>query len=295
MSPDSRLHRSYLYAPGTDARVMGKALAAGADAVVLDLEDAVPRAEKGAARRTVAALLAGADAPSDVHVRINRTPDGFDHDDAAAVVCPRLRALRLPKTEAADHVRDLDAALVSLEDAAGMPHGTVRLYPTLESARGVVALQEILGASARIERVAFGATDFLADIAASGDDDLATLHARSTVVLTSRAAGVGPPVDSVHTDLGDDEGLRQEALRARSLGFFGKSIIHPRQIPVVHAVFTPTADDIAWAERVVAALHAADVGGRGAVVVEGTFVDAAVAARARAVLALREAVRGNNP
>lgn len=284
-----RLHRSYLYAPGSNPGIVAKALTAGADAVVLDLEDAVAPAEKAEARRQVAWALGNERSSSDLHVRINRTPQGFDLDDVRAVVQPGLQALRLPKVETRAHLRGLDEMLIRQEDAAGMPTGSVALYPTVESAVGAVRLAEVVQASARVARVAFGAADFLADIGAIGDDDLATVHVRSNLVLTSRAAGIGPPIDSVHTRLDDLDGLRDACLRARALGFFGKSVIHPSQLPVVHQAFTPNAGQLNWAREVVRALDEANRRGHGAVAVDGEFIDAAVVERAKALLAIGEA------
>ncbi len=144
-----------------------------------------------------------------------------------------------------------------------------------------------------MRRAAFGATDFLADIGAVGDEDLGTQHARSHLVLVSRAAGAGPPIDSVHTDLDDEDGLRRSAIRARALGFIGKSVIHPRQLPAVHAVFTPAPEELAQAQRIIEALASADGAPVGAVALDGAFIDAAVVARARAVLTLKEAIDGS--
>jgi citrate lyase subunit beta / citryl-CoA lyase len=298
LSADQRLHRSYLYAPGSNPRVMRKALQAGADAVILDLEDAVAPAAKADARAAIHELLtefAGSPAPCDVHVRVNTGPGGVDRDDLAAVlsadtVSPdgttALSALRLPKVESAAAVRELSDALDELEAAAGLPAGTTGIYPTIESALGVVALDEICAASERIVRCALGTADLLADLGATGDDDTATLYARSALVVHSRAAGIGPPVDSVHTQLEDEDGLRRGALRGRALGFHGKSVIHPRQLPVVHEVFTPSADQVAQAREIVAAAESAAQEGVGATRVDGAFVDPAIVARAQALLAL---------
>lgn len=289
MSPSARLHRSYLYAPGTSQHVMHKALASEADAVVCDLEDAVAPERKADARAAVAAVIAAyrdAERP-ELHVRVNRGPHGYDLDDLRAVVRPGLDALRLPKVERRAEVAAVAALLDELEPAAGLTPGSIPLYLTVESAAGVLALADILTCSDRIARVGFGAADLLADIGATGDEDLATLHARSQVVLVSRACNVGPPIDSVHTNLDDDEGLWRSARRARSLGFFGKSVIHPRQLETVHAAFTHSAEELAWAERVIAALEQAEREGRGASALQGAFIDAAVAARARGVLAQR--------
>ncbi len=288
-SPEPRLHRSYLYAPGSDPVVMRKALATGADAVVLDLEDAVAPSVRDEARRHVAAVLdevatGAVTTRSDVMVRLSRDGAGYAAADLDAVVRPGLAGLRLPKAESPDAVREVDRVVGRLEVDRGLAPGGVLLDITLESARGVLALGPLLAASDRVGRAGLGAADLLADLGASGDDDLATLHVRSRMVLESRAAGAGPPIDSVHTDLTDDEGLRRTAERARALGFLGKSVIHPRQLAAVHAAFTPGSADLERARRIVAVLEAATAEGRAAVTLDGEFIDPAVAARARALL-----------
>lgn len=287
-SADAPLHRSYLYAPGARPDVMRKALGAGADAVVLDLEDAVPAARRPEARGLVADLLdeAAGTAACDVMVRVPRGSDGYLGPDLDAVVRPGLAGLRLPKAESVAEIAAVDRRVGELEAERGLTAGTVRLDVTVESARGALAVADLLTASPRVVRAGLGATDLLADLGAVGDDDLATLHVRSQLVLVSRAVGAGPPIDSVHTDLADEDGLRRSARRARALGFLGKSVIHPRQIEPVHAVFTPTSDELEAARRTVAALEAAERDGAAAVAVDGAFVDPAVVARARATLAL---------
>jgi citrate lyase subunit beta / citryl-CoA lyase len=283
----SALHRSYLYASGSRPELFAKAVASGADAVILDLEDAVQSADKEAARERVASFVAASASTAGcaIQVRINRGPDGYDRDDVAAVVAPGLDALRLPKTGGAPELRELDEVLAHAEQAAGIAPGTIGLYPTIESAAGALHAAAIAGAGDRIRRIGFGATDFLADIGVwhADDERAATMHARSALVLASRAAGIGPPIDSVHTDVRDAEGLRAAALFARSLGFFGKSVIHPRQLAPVHNVFTPGPAEIARASRIVAA--GAD---RGAALLDGELLDEAVVLRARALLAIAQ-------
>jgi citrate lyase subunit beta / citryl-CoA lyase len=280
--------RSYLYAPGSDPRVMEKALAAGADAVILDLEDSVAPQDKLAAREQVAAVIArvGGGAPgtgpAELQVRVNHGPDGPDLDDVAAVTAPGLTGIRLPKIGSADEVRSVAAALDTLERAAGMAPGTVLLYLSIETAAAALAVAE-LAAAPRVARLVFGATDFLADIASPGaTDGPATVMARGMLVLASRAAGIGAPVDCVHTALDDPQGLQRSARAARELGFFGKSVIHPRQIPAVHEVFTPSDDELSAARRVLAHVEAH---GAGATKLDGRLIDAAVVARARRLLA----------
>jgi citrate lyase subunit beta / citryl-CoA lyase len=274
-------HRSYLYAPGHRPDVMRKALRAGADAVVLDLEDAVPPEQRPTARQAITDLL-DEDPPggTSVHVRINRHGDGYDADDLRAVVHPRLEALRLPKVEDVDALRQLDRELDELERDRQLTPGAIALYPIIESALGAVRIPELVHASPRLARFAIGTSDLLADLDARGDDDLATLHIRSQLVVHSRAAGLGGPIDSVHTDLSDTDGVRDAALRARSLGFYGKSLIHPRQLAATHEVFTPTADELDAARRIVEAHER----GSDAQQLDGHFIDAAVVARARATL-----------
>lgn len=289
-SVEPALHRSYLYAPGSSPAVMRKALMAGADAVVLDLEDAVASREKARAREAVADLLdeiAGSPAHIGVYARINRDGAGYQDLDLAAVVRPGLDGIRLPKAESPEALANVAARLDDLEMEAGLAARHVTLVPIVESAAGAIALTALAEATPRVTRLAFGGADLLADLGASGDDELATLHVRGELVLRSRAAGLGPPIDTVYTDLDDENGLRAEAFRARAMGFYGKSVIHPRQLAAVHDVFSPTDEEIAWAERVMASAGVAEEDGRGAVMTEGDFVDAAIVLRARGLLAIR--------
>lgn len=262
---------------------MGKALAAGADAVILDLEDSVAPEDKLAARRHVATTIAGATGAGELHVRVNHRAGGPDLDDVAAVTVPGLTGIRLPKIGSAEQVRAVADALDRLEPAAGMAPGTVALYLSIETAAAALAAPQ-LAAAPRVARLVFGATDFLADIGSPGaTDGPATVLARGMLVLASRAAGIGAPVDCVHTALDDDDGLRRGARAARELGFFGKSVIHPRQIPAVHEVFTPSDEELTEARRVLA--HA-EAHGAGATRLNGELIDAAVIARARRLVAM---------
>jgi citrate lyase subunit beta/citryl-CoA lyase len=300
--------RSYLYAPGSNPRVMDKALTAGADAVILDLEDSVAAEDKLTARQHVAAVIAragtpgaagaatksardspGTPEPRELHVRVNHGPNGPDLDDVAAVTAPGLTGIRLPKIGSADEVRSVAAALDTLEPAAGMAPGTVALYLSIETAAAALAAPE-LATAPRVARLVFGATDFLADIASpDATDGPATVVARGMLVLASRAAGIGAPVDCVHTALDDPQGLERSARAARQLGFFGKSVIHPLQIPAVHEVFTPSGTELSEARKILA--HA-DAHGAGATKLDGELVDAAVVARARRLVAMIEPSRG---
>jgi citrate lyase subunit beta/citryl-CoA lyase len=287
------LLRSYLFAPGHDEKLLDKVFAAGADAVVLDLEDAVPPAEKDRARRLVAQAVASRPPGGRprVFVRINAVDGDEWPEDVCAVVQPGVCGLRLPKAKSREQVVRVHHALREAEAARGLADGAIELACTVESARGLAAARELAG-SPRVRNLAFGATDLAADLGLlPGPEEMETLPARAELVLASRLAGLDPPIASVHTRLHDDDGLRRTTEAARRLGFFGRSVIHPRQLAVVHEVFTPAREEVAWAEAVLRAHEEAARAGSGASVAEGgQFVDAAVVRRARAVLALAPAV-----
>jgi citrate lyase subunit beta / citryl-CoA lyase len=260
------MDRSYLFAPGHNAKLLGRVFEAGADAVMLDLEDAVPPDAKDTARAMVAEALA--DRPA--WVRVNAARTELCQADLAAVG-GRAFGIRIPKTEAADDVRWV------AERAPGKP-----IICAIESARGVLAAAEI-AAVPGVRHLAMGGVDLQHDLNA-GNGNLQTLYVRSHLVVVSRAAGLEPPIDSVWPRLEDEAGLREQATFARSLGFFGKSAIHPRQLPVLHEVFTPSEQELGWAREVVAAFEAA--GGAALRLPGGEFVDLPVAQRARRLLQL---------
>jgi citrate lyase subunit beta/citryl-CoA lyase len=258
------VNRSYLFAPGHNAKLLRKVFTAGADAVILDLEDAVPVDAKDRARAMVAAAVAERSAL----VRVNPPRTAVCAADVDAVA-GSAAAIRIPKCESAD-----DVAWVACR-APGVP-----LVPAIETARGVLAAQEIAAAPG-VAHLSIGGLDLLRDLYA-GDGNLPMLYVRSHLVVVSRAAGLPPPVDSVYPLIDDDAGLRAEAQFVRSLGFAAKSAIHPRQIPILHEVFAPSARDLEWAREVLAAFEAA---GRGATrLPDGEFVDLPVAQRAQRLL-----------
>ena len=286
--------RSWLYAPGNNPRLLDKVFGAGSDAVILDLEDAVPPTEKERARGLVAETLAGRpNQPGPVvFVRINH-PDGpLAEADIAAVVQPGLAGLRLPKVESPESVRRVERLVAAAERHAGLPPGSVVLVCNIESAAGVWWAADIARSSPRVLALAFGAADFVRDVGATvGGAGLETLYARSRLVLAARVAGVRPPVDSVYTRLDDEDGLERTTRQGRDLGFFGRSAIHPRQIPVINRAYTPGDEEVSRAREVVTAARSAEATGSGALrMPNGEFVDVAIVRRAEAVLQLAEAL-----
>ena len=256
--------RSWLFAPGHDEKLLGKVFEVGADAVLLDLEDAVPATKKDRARVLVAEVAAS----QRCWVRVNRARTQECERDLAAVA-GRVAGLRLPKVESAAEV-----AWVA-ERAPG-----IHLDCTVESARGVLMAFEIASAPA-CTLLSFGALDLATDLGSSaGEQEM--LYARAHLVIAARSAGKPRPSDGVHPQLDDDDGLRKEAEAARRIGFFGKSAIHPRQVPIINAAFAPTPGEVAWARQVLSAFEASE--GAATRTSDGEFVDKPVAERARRIL-----------
>lgn len=283
--------RSYLYVPGDAPAKLAKALGRGADALIVDLEDAVPAAAKAAARVTVrdwlaevhgAGLLAD-DAAPQIWVRVNPGADGVE--DVRAVASKALTGVMLAKTEARQDVVDIDAALTEEELRLGVAPGSIGVVPLLESAVAVLRAVDIATAP-RVVRLQVGEADLAADMGLEvGPDGAELAHVRAQVVLVSVAAGIAPPVAPVATDFRDLEALRSSTVALARRGYLGRACIHPAQVAVANEVFTPSADQLAAAEDVVSRFDRAMAAGLGVVLdADGRMVDEAVVRQARRVL-----------
>jgi citrate lyase subunit beta/citryl-CoA lyase len=262
--------RSFLFAPGSDERKVSRALEAGADAVIADLEDAVVEAEKPRARELVASLLAEP-APCLRLVRVNAAGGPWLADDLAAVTGLGLDGIVLPKAT--------PTALAAVAD------GCPPVVAIVETAAGLQQVHDV-AASAGVAGLMLGAVDLgLALGLEPRPDGLELLFARSSVVLASAAAGLRGPVDQVWLDVRDDAGLERDCALGRSLGLRGKACIHPAQVPVVNEAFAPSAGELRRAREVVAAYEQAAAAGKGAVALDGELIDLPVVERARQVLA----------
>ncbi|TDE39277.1 CoA ester lyase [Actinomadura sp. 6K520] len=273
--------RSYLYVPGNARDKLGKALTRGADALIVDLEDAVPPAGKDAARRAVADWLGsrGAAGGAELWVRINGGAAG--HADARALAgLPALTGLVLAKAEDAAQVAAVAGLLADLGDV------TTLLMPLLETAGAILDVRDISRAP-RVHRLQIGEVDLAADAGLDpGPDEAELAFARSMTVLASAAAGLPPPVGPVSAITADPAALAESTERVRRQGFVGRACVHPAQIPVVHEVFTPSAAEIARAKDVLARYDAAAAAGSGVVLdAAGRLIDAAVIRLARRTLA----------
>ncbi|KUO22741.1 HpcH/HpaI aldolase/citrate lyase family protein [Streptomyces dysideae] len=266
---------TWLYAPGDRPRVVAKALTAGADVVVIDLEDAVAPDRKDYAREATAELLTTPQ-PVPVHVRVNAldTPwAAADLDTLAAL--PGVSGLRLPKVTAPAQI--IHVAETTPPTAGGAP----ALHALLESALGIEHAYAIAAAHPSLHGIALGDADLRADLGAR--DDAGLDWSRSRVVVAARAAGLPPPSQSVHPDIRDLDGLTASCAHGRALGFLGRAAIHPRQLPVIERAYLPTGEELEQAETIIKAATA-DQGAQA--LPDGRFIDASVVASARRTLSL---------
>ncbi|MFJ9562866.1 HpcH/HpaI aldolase/citrate lyase family protein [Streptomyces fuscichromogenes] len=295
-APGPVARRSCLSVPGSDLHKIGKASSSGADEIVVDLEDAVPPDAKDSAREQVAEWLSeagtgpggrpGAPSLPRVSVRVNAPRSPWCHTDilACAASGGPLRSLVVPKVENAGDLAFVDRLLDGAEAAAGRRE-PLRVQALIETATGLANLREITAASPRLEALVLGYADLSASLGRAPDAPPATwLWAQDALLVAARDAGLAA-IDGPHLGVAVDGGLTAAARHAAQLGFDGKWVIHPRQIVAVHDAFTPTAQEVENAHRVLAALRTGHGQGVGALVLDGRMVDEAVAVQARRVLA----------
>jgi citrate lyase subunit beta/citryl-CoA lyase len=284
--------RSPLFVPGNKANMLDKALALSPDAYAPDMEDSVPAAEKDNARETVRSFLPRLAATGiPVIPRVNSLDTRWVEDDLAAVVGTEIFGVSIGKVRRAADIAAVARLLDGLERRAGLPAGKVRLLPWIETAEAIVQCDAICRASDRIVAVAFGGEDFTNDMGIERlEDESQIAYARQRLCVTARAAHV-LALDTPYFKLRDPDGLRNNALRAKSIGFKGKFAIHPEQIAALNDCFSPSAQEIAHAERIVAAFEEAERGGRASTSLDGWVIDVPVVKRARALLELAARAR----
>jgi citrate lyase subunit beta / citryl-CoA lyase len=287
--------RSLLFAPANHARRSEKALTLDADAVILDLEDACPVAEKIATRPLAAAAMTRPRACIG-YIRVNPLSTDFGYGDIVAVVGPGVDGIVLPKVESAHELCTADWLIAQIERDKGLPVGAIDLLPIIETGKGVAAVNAIASAKTRTKRLAFGAGDFTLDMDIKWSrDESELMHYRSYLVLASRANGLEAPLDTVWVNLPDREGLAASAERVRGMGFQGKLCIHPDQVAVVNAAFSPSAEQVAWARRVVDAFKAAEASQSAAIQLDGQFIDYPIVHQAQRVLAADANIKRGAP
>ncbi len=285
--------RTALYAPGTRERVMLKAIASGAEAVILDLEDTVPLAAKAEARtlvaKTIDGALSGGPSRPAIWVRVNAAATEFLEGDLAAVVRPGLDAVFLPKVETVEEVRRTAASIEREERARGLKPGAVEMILQVESALGIYRCFDLAGTSSRVAATSIGSGrdgDLQKDLGCSWSiEGTELLYARSKVLLDTRAAGAHlVPFDGVFSDLEDEKGLIADSRLSARLGYLGRALIHPKQIAPVKEAYAVPAAEVLYYQKVVSEFEAALEKGAAAITVEGKLVDYAMYERARRVL-----------
>ena len=282
-----RPRRSLLYIPGNNPGMIQNCAIYGADGVLLDLEDSISVTEKDSARKLVKYALRTLDfGLVERVVRINGRDTPFFEADLEEIVPAGPDAIRLPKIDSPEDVCAADGIISRIEEENGMEKGSVRIHAMLETARAIVNAAAIAASSPRILGLTIGGQDLAADLGIRiTQSGMELLHARSAVVIAAKAFGL-LAFDTVYTDIDNPEGLREQTALAVSLGFSGKAVIHPSQIPVIHQAFTPDERDVRRAERIVKGARDAEERHLGVVAVDGRMVDAPVVAQAERILEL---------
>ena len=280
------MRRTMLYLPGNNPNMLVRGHLFGSDGIIMDLEDAVAMSEKDAARTMVSKFLRRGDfGNTEVTVRINGADTEYWKKDLEAVVPhKRLDGIRLPKADSPQIIKDVDEELSRLEDKYGIEQGHIKLFCILETAYGIWHAYDVATASKRVAAILPGGEDLVADLKTSRTPEGTELEwSRRMIVIAARAAGVDA-IDLMFPRVTDDEGLRKDAQFSKDLGFDGKSVIHPNQIPIIHQIFTPTEKEIEKAQRIIAAAEDAKARGLGTVSVDGRMVDIPVVKRAHYIL-----------
>lgn len=287
-----RLRRSMMFVPGNNPGMIKDAGIFGADCIMFDLEDSVAMTEKDSARFLVYNALTTLDYGNiEKVVRINDLSSGLGVEDLEAIVRAKPDVIRLPKTENAQDVIDCEAEIERIEREAGIPVGTTGMMAAIETAGGVLNAYEIAHSSKRLIGIALGAEDYVTDLKTTRSDDGTELFfARGMILNAARSAGIDA-LDTVYSDVNNEEGFIREATMIKKMGFSGKSIINPRQIAPLHEIFMPREKDLIKARAVMEAIREANERGSGVASLNGKMIDRPVVIRARYLLELA----GENP
>ncbi len=282
-----RLRRTMLYVPGSNPSMLADAHIYGADSLMFDLEDSISLLEKDSARLLVYNAIKSIDyGETEIVVRINGLDTPYGQSDIEAMVRAGADVIRLPKTGTAQDVIDVEKVIEDIEIKIGKPVGTTKMMGAIESPLGVINAMEIATASPRMIGIALGAEDFVTNMKTKrSPEGVELLYARSKILIAARAAGIYA-LDTVFSNVNDEEGFRNEVKLIKQLGFDGKSIINPRQIAPVHEIYTPTQKEIEDAKQVIRAIEEAEEKGLGVISVNGKMVDKPIVERAERILEL---------
>lgn len=278
------LRRTMLYIPGINPKMLAKAMETEADSVLLDLEDSIAPDKKQEARELVRDILAEDFGRITKTVRINGMNTPYAIDDLKTIIPAKPDAVRIPKIESKEDVEHADAIISRLEEKNGIPLGSVKIHAMIETALAVENAFEIAKSSKRIDAITIGGQDLTADMGiGKTESGIELAYARGRIVMAAKAARVAA-IDTVYADVKNEEGLLAETQMIKDLGFDGKAVIHPRQIGVIHSVFTPSSEEIEKAKEIVDAFNDAKARGVGVFTIGTKMIDAPVVARAEKVL-----------
>lgn len=285
MSQKTKLRRSMLFVPGSNAGMISNTFIYKPDSIMFDLEDAVALAEKDSARILVAhALQHPLYKAMETVVRVNPLDSEFGLKDLNAVVRAGADVVRMPKTETAQDVIDMDKAITEIEKACGREVGSTLMLAAIESPLGITQANQIATASNRLIGIALGAEDYVRNLKTERSaDGIELLFARCSILQAARAAGI-QAFDTVYSNANNEEGFLNEAALIKQLGFDGKSLVNPRQIELLHNLFAPTQKDVEQAQRIIEAAEEAKRNGLGVVSLNGKMIDAPIIERAQLVL-----------
>lgn len=287
-----RLRRTMMFVPGNNPGMIKDAYIYNCDCIMFDLEDSVSYAQKDAARNLVFHALTTIDyGNKELVVRVNALNTTIGIDDLEAMVRARIDVIRLPKTETAQDIVFCEEQIERIERTIGIPVGTTKMMAAIESAEGVLNAPAIAKASKRLIGIALGAEDYVTDLKTNrSPEGIELLFARSMILQAARSAGISA-LDTVFSDVNDEEGLIAETKHIKQLGFDGKSVINPRQIQPVIDVFTPTLKEIQKAKAVMEAIAEANRRGSGVISLNGKMIDRPIVLRAERVISLAKAAK----
>ncbi len=285
-----KLRRTMMFIPGNNPAMITDGHLYGSDSIMFDLEDATSLKEKDSARFLVYNALRTIDyGKTETVVRINGLDTPFGREDIKAMVKARVDVIRLPKTDTPEDVIEVDKIITEVEEANGIEVGTTKMMAAIESPLGIINAYKIATASKRLIAIALGAEDFVTNMKTNrSPEGVELIAARSQLLLAARAAGIYA-LDTVYSDVNNIEGFLEEVRLIKQMGFDGKSVIHPKQIGLVHKVYEPTEKEIRHAIRVVHGIKEAERKGSGVISVDGKMVDGPIVDRAYRVIELAKA------
>jgi len=287
---NKKLRRSLLYIPGNNPSMMQTSYIYGSDCIVLDLEDSVSLKEKDAARDLVFHALTAVDFEgAELFVRVNNPYSEIGKRDIKMVVKTGKASVRLPKAECKEDIHICDELISDFEREFGIENGETKMMAAIETAKGVVNVNEIAVASKRLVGISLGAEDFATDLGTKRSNEGTELFfARSAIVVAAKSAGIDP-IDTVYSDISDEDGFKKEVELIKQLGFVGKSVINPKQIKSLHQIFNPTEKEIHHALNVMEAIKEAEQKGSGVIALNGKMIDKPIVDRAKHMIELAKA------